>query len=194
MLSEVIMEYLKDRMNKLFATSLISSIVMLVLGILLLVKPDFIINIVSTIIGLAILVPGIVSLVDYFKTKYNANLVIGVIACIIGIIFIFNSKFVSSILPFVLGIYFIINGISKLQYGIELRKNQVVNYMASIITSILMLVCGVLLIINPFGGALAITQVLGIFMLVYAILDIYNAIMIRKEVKETVKVIKENVR
>ena len=51
------MEYLKDRMNKLFATSLISSIVMLVLGILLLVKPDFIINIVSTIIGLVIIVP-----------------------------------------------------------------------------------------------------------------------------------------
>ena len=62
-----------------------------------------------------------------------------------------------------------------------------VNYVASIITSILMLVCGVLLMVNPFGGALAITQVLGIFMLVYAVLDIYNAIMIRKEVKETVK-------
>ena len=91
------MEHLKNGMNKIFTTSLISSVVMLVLGILLLIKPDFIINIVSTIIGLVILVPGIISLVDYFKTKYSTNLVIGVVACIIGVVFIFNSKFISSI-------------------------------------------------------------------------------------------------
>ena len=185
------MEHLKSGMNKIFATSLISSIVMLVLGILLLIKPDFVINMVSTVIGLAILVPGIVSLVDYFKTKYNANLIIGVVACIIGIVFIFNSKFVSSILPFVLGIYFIINGISKLQYGMELRKNKVVNYMSSIITALLILVCGVLLMVNPFGGALAITQVLGIFMIIYSGLDIYNAMVIRKEVNNVIEEIKK---
>lgn len=181
------MEYLKDGMKRIYATSIVSSIIMLVLGILLLVKPDFVINIVSTVIGIVILIPGIVSLADYFKTKYNANLVIGVIACILGIVFIFNSKFVSSILPFVLGIYFIVNGISKLQYSLELRKNKVVNYMPSVITSILMLVCGVLLMLNPFGGALAITQVLGISMIIYTILDIYNMITIKKEVKGIIK-------
>lgn len=185
------MEHLKKGMNKLFATSLISSVIMLVLGIMLLIRPDFIINVVSTVIGLVILIPGIVSLVDYFKTKYNANLIIGVVACIIGIVFIFNSKFVSSILPFVLGIYFIINGISKLQYSMELRKNKVTNYMPSVITSILLLVCGILLMINPFGGALAITKVLGIFMIIYSGLDIYNATIIRKEVNNVIKVIKE---
>lgn len=185
------MEHLKNGMNKIFITSLISTSFMLVLGILLLIKPDFIINIVSTIIGLIILVPGIVSLVDYFKTKYSTNLVIGVVACIIGIVFIFNSKFVSSILPFILGIYFIINGISKLQYGIELRKNNVTKYMPSIITSILILVCGIILMVNPFGGAIAITKVLGIFMIIYSGLDIYNAIIIRKEVNSVIKKIKE---
>lgn len=185
------MEQLKKGMNKIFATSLISSVVMLVLGIMLLIKPDFIINVVSTVIGLVILIPGIVSLVDYFKTKYNANLIIGVVACVIGIIFIFNSKFVSSILPFLLGIYFIINGISKLQYGMELRKNKVANYMPSIITPLLLLVCGILLMVNPFGGALAITKVLGIFMIIYSGLDIYNAIIIKKEVNNVIKVIKE---
>lgn len=184
------MEYLKNGVNKIFATSVIQSIIMLILGLLLLVKPDFIISIVSTIIGLVILVPGIISLIDYFKNNYNANLVIGVVACIIGVIFIFNSKFVSSILPFMLGIYFVISGITKLQYAVELRKNKVINYMTSTITSILILMCGILLIINPFGGALAITQLLGIFMLIYAGLDIYGAIIIRKEVDDVIKEIK----
>lgn len=184
------MEHLKNEIKKIFATSLVTSIIMLILGILLLVKPDFIINIVSTVIGIIILIPGIISLVDYFKTKYSANLVLGVVACILGMVFIFNPKLISSILPFVLGIYFIISGISKLQYGLELRKNKVVNYMPSVITSILILVCGALMIINPFGGALAITQVLGIFMIIYAVLDIYNVICIGKEVRSFTKKIK----
>lgn len=184
------MDYLKSQMKKIYATSLVSSIVMFILGVFLLVRPDFIINIVSTIIGLVILVPGIISLMDYFKTKYTANLVIGVIAGVVGIVFIFNSKLVSSILPFVLGIYFIINGISKLQYSFELRKNNVVNYMPSIVTALLILLCGVLMIINPFGGALAITQVLGIFMIIYSALDLYNAIVIGKEVNKTFKKLK----
>lgn len=184
------MDYLKNQMKKMYATSMVSSIVMFILGVFLLVRPDFIINIVSIIIGLVILVPGIISLIDYFKTKYTANLVIGVIAGVLGIIFIFNSRLVSSILPFVLGIYFIINGISKLQYAFELRKNNVVNYMPSIITAILILFCGILMIINPFGGALAITQVLGIFMIIYSALDLYSALVISKEFKNTLKKLK----
>lgn len=178
------MEQLKQGIKRIYATSLITSIIVLILGILLLAKPDMIINIVSVIMGIVVLVPGIISLVDYFKTKYNPNLVIGVVACIIGVIFIFNSKFVSSILPFLLGIYFIIDGISKLQYALELRKNKVVNYMPSVLVAILILVCGVLMMVNPFGGALAITQVIGIFMIIYSALDIYSAVIIKKEIKK----------
>lgn len=184
------MDYLKNQMKKMYATSMVSSIVMFILGMFLLVRPDFIINIVSTIIGVVILVPGIISLIDYFKTKNTANLVIGVIAGILGIVFIFNSKLVSSILPFVLGVYFIISGISKLQYAFELRKNNVVNYMPSIITAALILLCGILMIINPFGGALAITKVVGIFMIIYSLLELYSVVVTGREVKNTFKKIK----
>ncbi len=181
------MEYLKDRIKGLFVSSLVSSIIMLILGILLLIEPDFVLGTISLIVGLVILIPGVISLVDYFKNKYNANLIVGVIACILGLIFIFNSEFVVSILPFVLGIYFIISGLSKLQYGLTLRSNQIPNYMRAIIASVLTLACGVLLMINPFGGAIAFTQVAGIFTIVYAVLDIYNACFIRKEMKQVMK-------
>ena len=185
------MEQLKNKVKKIYFTSLISSILILVLGILVLARPDFILNTVSTIIGGIVLIPGIISLVDYFKNKYTPNLVVGVIACILSFVFIFNSKFISSILPFVLGIYFIIDGIRKLQYALELKKNRVTSYMTSVITSILILTCGVLMIVNPFGGALAITQVIGIFMIVYAILDIYNAVMMKKGIQMIVKELKK---
>jgi len=185
------MEHLKNKVKKIYFTSLVSSILILILGILVLAKPDFILNIVSTIIGGIILIPGIISLVDYFKTKNTPNLVIGVIACILSFIFIFNSKFIASILPFVLGVYFIIDAIRKFQYALELKKNCVTSYMTSFVTSILILMCGVLMIANPFNGALALTQVIGIFMIIYAALDIYNAVMMKKGIQKIVKELKK---
>ncbi len=185
------MDYLKNELKKIFITSMVTSIIMIVMGVFLLMKPDFVLTTLSTIIGIIVLIPGIISLVDYFKTKYMPNLVIGVIASILGLIFIFNPKFISSILPFVLGIYFIINGLSKLQYAIEMKKNKVPEYAPSFISSILILGCGVLLIINPFSGAMAMTQVIGIFMIIYASLDIYNAVTTKQKVKDFVKEIDE---
>ncbi len=185
------MDYLKNELKKIFVTSLVTSVIMLIMGIFLLMKPDFVLTTLSTVVGLIVLIPGIISLVDYFKTKYMPNLVVGVILGILGLIFIFNPKFISSILPFVLGIYFIINGLSRLQYAIEMKKNKVPDYAPSLISSVLILACGVLLIVNPFSGAMAMTQVIGIFMIVYAALDIYNAVTTKQKVKEFVKEIKE---
>ena len=185
------MEYLKNELKKIFITSMVTSIIMIVMGIFLLEKPDFVLTTLSTIIGIIVLIPGIISLVDYFKTKYMPNLVIGVIAGILGLIFIFNPKFISSILPFVLGIYFIINGLSRLQYAVEMKKNKVPEYAPSLISSILILGCGVLLIVNPFSGAMAMTQVIGIFMIIYAGLDIYNAVTTKQKVKDFIVEVKE---
>ena len=67
-----------------------------------------ILSAVSIIVGIVILIPGIVSIIEFFKTKSNFKLILGIVSCVIGFIFIFSSKFVASILPFILGIYFLI--------------------------------------------------------------------------------------
>ncbi len=182
----MIMDDIKKGMNKIFNVSIITSVVILVLGIFLLIQPDTIIRMISIILGGIILVPGIISLVDYFKKKYYPSLISGVTTMIIGLILILNTKLVASILPFVLGIYFTINGINRLQYAIELKK-QKMNYVSSLIVSALIIFCGILFIVNPFEGAMVITQVMGIFMIAYALLDLTNTILIKKEIHQEPK-------
>ena len=177
------MEDIKKGMNKIFNASIVTSVIILVLGIFLFIQPDTIIRIVSIILGGIILVPGITSLLDYFKNKYQPSLITGIVTIIIGLILIINTELVASILPFILGIYFIINGINRLQYALELKK-QNINYTTSLVFSILIILCGILFIINPFGGALVITKVMGIFMIIYAVLDLANSIVIKKEMNE----------
>lgn len=177
------MEDIKRGMNKIFNVSIVASVVIMVLGIFLFVQPDLIINMISIILGLIILIPGITSLVDYFKNKNQTSLITGVVTMIIGFILIINTKLVASILPFILGIYFIINGINRLMYSIELKK-QNVNNATSLFISLLIIICGILFMINPFGGALVITKVMGIFMILYSVLDIVNFIIIKKEMND----------
>lgn len=177
------MEDIRKGMNKIFNTSIITSVVILVLGIFLFIQPDTIISMISIILGIMILIPGITALIDYFKTKYNPNLITGVITVIIGMILIVNTKLVASIMPFILGIYFVISGITRLQYALELKK-QKIKYTASLCISILIIICGLLFITNPFGGALVITKVMGIFMVIYSVLDIVNAMVIKKEMHD----------
>lgn len=185
------MEDIKKGMDKIFNASIVTSAIILVLGIFLFIQPDTIIHMISIILGVIILIPGITALLNYFKTKYSPNLVTGVVTVIIGIILIVNTKLVASILPFILGIYFVINGINRLQYALELKKDSTTSYLISLIISILIIVCGILFVFNPFGGALVITKVMGIYMIVYSVLDICNSIVIKKEMNDIHKTVKE---
>lgn len=186
------MEDIKNGMNKIFNASIVTSVIILVLGIFLFIQPDIIINMISIILGGIILIPGITSLIDYFKNKYQPSLISGVVTIIIGLVLIVNTKLVASILPFILGIYFIVNGINRLQYALELKR-QNINYTTSLVFSILIIICGVLFIINPFGGALVITKVMGIFMVIYALLDLTNSIIIKKEMNEVHREMKNTI-
>lgn len=176
------MEEIKNGMNKIFNVSIVTSVIILVLGIFLFIQPDTIIRMISVILGGIILIPGITSLINYIKTKQQSSLIMAVVTIIIALILIVNTELVASILPFILGIYFVVNGINRLQYALVLKKSNASNYVTSLVFSILIILCGILFIINPFGGALVITKVMGIFMIIYAVLDLTNSIILKKEI------------
>ena len=167
--------------------SLITSIVFLILGIFLVFRTEGTINLISSIIGVILLLNGGFTIIKYFQNesefKSNVELICGIAIVIAGFVLILNPVAVVSILPFILGIYFTITGIIKLKYALDIRKYQKENPIFMLITSGLTIVCGLLFVINPFGGAVALTQMIGIFMIVYSCLDILNYIFLRKDLK-----------
>lgn len=176
--------------NKLINVSILTSAVLLVIGIFLFIEPDTVIRMISIVLGLLFLVPGISALVDYFKEKNNSSLITGIITVLISLILIINTKFVASILPFILGIYFVVNGINRLMYAVELKKQGFVDFSKSLVLALLIIFCGIIFIINPFEGALAITKIIGIFMIIYSLLDITNTVIVKKGMKDIEKSMK----
>ena len=73
------MEGIKKGFNRLYNISLFTSVVVLAVGIFLFIKPDTVVDIIAVIVGIMFLIPGVSSLVDYFKEKNQASLITGII-------------------------------------------------------------------------------------------------------------------
>ena len=82
----------------------------------------------------------------------------------------------------------VINGVTKLSYSLTINKLS--SATISIIISLVILVCGLILIFNPFKGAILLTKVIGISVIIYSILDLIECYTLKKTVKEFTNVTK----
>lgn len=166
---------------------LLTSIVLLILGILLLFVPGNIITTVIRVFGIIILVLGILSVLNSSKNKKNnTDLVYGILICILGIVFVSNPQVIASIIPFILGVWIVLKSIFKLQFVASLKSSSI-DFVKPLVINIITLLLGITLIFNPFKGAETLIRIIGIFLIVYAGLDILDFYFTRPK---KVKVIK----
>ena len=182
------MDLIVNKFKSMYRMSVVFSIVLFLLGVFLLVQPETTLNVVSYTIGTFLIVWGIIPVLTFLSNKDNnkyleVSFIIGVFALIIGIVIMLNPKLIVSIIPFVIGVWMVINGITKLSYSLSLNKEN--DARNSIILSILILVCGIILVFNPFSGAVVLTQVIGISVIMYALIDLADCFTLRKIIKKT---------
>ena len=174
-------------MKKFFRSSLISSIILMIIGVLLILQSEITIITISYLIGTLLIAMGAIAIIKFIKNINNVNreeldIFYGVVTIILGVIVVYNPEAIASIIPIIIGIGIIINSATKLQYAIELKQSLNSQWKITVIISIISAVCGVILICNPFKGAVVIMQIIGGFIVAYSILDIISTITIKKNV------------
>ena len=186
-------------MNKFFSkiirSSLISSVGLAILGVLLIFESEATIVSISYIIGGILVAMGVLGSMKYFysEPKNYMDMVYGIITVILGIVVIMNPQAIASIIPFIMGILIIISSVTKLQYAHTLNKHQNSLWKTTLILSIITLVFGLVLVFNPFKGAVFFTRLVGGILLVYGILDLISTITISNTFKEIHKALEENI-
>lgn len=176
---------MKIEVKKTIWPSLISSGVILVLGLLLFFKSSVTLMGISYIFGGLIIAIGVLAIVRFISNNHSdisnqLNIVYGIICIISGIFFIEKPEIIGSIIPVVMGIGIIISSSLKIQQSFNLKSLNSSYFFWSFVTALLSLICGIVLLFNPFKGAVIITKVIGIFLVMYAILDICNTIVLKK--------------
>lgn len=188
---------MKEIITKFTKSSIISSLALIVLAILLIVQSDATIIGISYIIGAVLVAIGALAEINYVKNikekSTGLDIVYGIVCVILGVLVIKNPKAIASIIPLVVGFIIVINSAIKLQYSIELKKRKNDLWLSTLILSIIMTICGIVLIFNPFEGLVIFTRIVGIFILIYAVLDLISTFVIKNTFKKLQEAITEKV-
>lgn len=180
-----------NKLNKYLNSGIILIIVFLLVGGILIVKPDISFNIISYFIGASLIVSGIYLFIIDSKTNniFINVFLYAILLTLIGILIILNPVTLKVILPIFLGLWFLISGIFKIRLDIYMKDEPY--FILSLITNIITVICGVILLINPVESVSAITISLGIIIVVSSISSLIDIIIFKKNINSVVKYLKE---
>ena len=154
-------------------------IVYFVLGLLMVIFPETINDIINYIIGGLLMLFGIDYIVRYLSnnkvTTYSKySLTVGIVPIICGVFLICNPEVLVSIIPFVAGMIILMDAFEKLKHAIDLKKMKCDEWWVDLIVAILFIVFGIIVIMNPFDAAKLLISRLGIFFLVDCFIDVWT--------------------
>ena len=189
------MDKIRKKINSFINTSIGTSLAFILLGILFLVFPETSLDLIRWIIAVLFIGVGAYLIVSDFTRRgmipFFSTSLIGVILLVIGFIFAVQPD-VMNIFPIVLGALFIIAAVSSSRFTTVLRGTTAGTY--AIIATVLSIICGVLLIANPWGGNISMMMFVGIMMIIYAMSSLVDMVVLKKNIKELSKQFKKYIK
>ena len=179
------MEYLEKVLKKTGVTSLVTSIIFAILGIILIANPEGTIKFIAIILGVMFGLVGLYKIINYFKNKgkydfYNYDIAYGIIAIVLGIVTICYSTQIGAIFRIIIGLWIVYSAILRINLSIKLKAIESNVWIYSLVIALIMAACGVFIICN--SGAVIVT--LGVVVVIYSVLDAIESIMFLNNVSK----------
>ncbi len=179
------MEYLKKILKKTGWSSILTSTIFAIVGIVLIASPEATITIISTILGLTLIAFGGYKVMEYLRNKgkydaYTYDLAYGIIAIILGIVAMVYHQEIGTIFRILIGLWIIYSSVIRVTLSLQLRSTKSKVWIYSLIIALVMLACGIYTISN----AGTIVMAVGIVVLIYSILDIIEGIIFLNNLKK----------
>ena len=167
---------------------LVSSILMLFLGIVLLIEPTKSLNFITGIIALVSTIIGIMMIVDYLKQDrmekmLSVSLILGIIFIAIGILLFVNISSLVSFIMTLIGIMVVVKSLFKLQYAFNL-KGISKSWIYNLGYGVLSLILGIILIVNPFDSAEVFIRIMGVIFIISSVAEIIENVKVMHSLDE----------
>lgn len=158
--------------------SLIIAVLSIVIGAILLVKPDISAVAICYVIGSIIIISGITRITGYFSRdifnlNYQFDFAIGVFLIILGIVLICHPKNIIAMLHFIVGIIVLVDSVFKLQTALEAKHFGLNKWWLILGAAVVCAVFGILLIAYPFETASLLIRILGLAVIVTNLENIF---------------------
>ncbi|WP_295157200.1 HdeD family acid-resistance protein [uncultured Brachyspira sp.] len=155
---------------------LIFSILLIISGIVTIFNPIETLLIIAYVIGFLTIFSGISSIFYFFslKDKSGSTLILldGIISSICSIIIISNLKISGAFIPYIAAFFVIVRGVVAISSSIELKRVGYNQWGFSMLSGILTLIAGIILTFNPILGAVYVSVILGLCIILYGIITL----------------------
>ena len=155
--------------------NLVAGIIMLILGVLIWFNPFGTMMALAAYIGLGFILVGAFYIMASMNIKSGWYLLVGALDVLVGLVLMFNLGVTAASLPIILAIWCLAVGIIQIIGAFEIKKFGL-PWAWSAIMGVAGLVFGLLILIYPAVGALAISTVVGLYAVMFGVLQLieYN--------------------
>lgn len=178
---------MQKAVKKYLDLTIFGSIAAIILGVLFLVFPASSLDVIRWIIAILAFAVGSIIIVGELTKRSGSPLfgatAIGAIFIVIGLIFATRPAAIN-IFTIVLGAWFIVTALGTMRYDAALKGSAA--YTSGLLT-LVSLVVGILLIVNPWGGSISMMILLGVSLIVFGIASAANIMVLRNNLKDIAK-------
>lgn len=185
-------------LNKVKSFYFAVSIFYIIIGLIMLLNPEFIANFINYVIGSIILVYGIVYLIKLYQQKNGEvikfDFLAGVFLLSLGLYLVLNSNILLTLIPFCSGFIIILDGVYQLINSFKLKKNNYHLWYINLIIGLLFIGFAIYIMINYLNISYLIIRIVGGVLIFDALTDFYTYFVMKKNKKTNeIKVIEADV-
>ena len=164
--------------------SIITSIIYIILGIVVIANPETTLTIISKAIAILAIIYGIVvTIINIANLKNEGSLLFGILLIVMGIALLIYPNSLSVLISLGIGIWFISSSVNRIKFAVLLKDIKELNWLIVLISAIITLLIGISFVFTPLASAVMVAIISGILMVIYSIIDIFEIIFIKRNMK-----------
>lgn len=170
--------------KKVFRSQAASSVLYLILGICLVALPEQSLKVICMIVGGILAVMGIVHVTVYIRNKeqgFLLDLISGVLQLVVGGFLLLHPQVIIKILPILLGGVVLVDSIWTFRVCLEMRRLNFVRWNVLLGITLVFIVLGIVMIINPFETAKMMIIFSGVVYIFNGLMDIFFLLFLKNK-------------
>lgn len=166
---------MREFLKRAKADYLLSSVLCIVLGIIFVVWKGGVIDVIGTILSVAMIIVGIIYLGSFILSlaTFGASTIVGILVLAVGIWFLIQPSLIVSLVPVILGVGLVFHGIRAVTEAVNAKKYGYEKWGMDLVFAIICLVCGLVCVFCPLGVLKQFIMLVGIVLIINGALNLW---------------------
>lgn len=187
---------MNDVLKRAYSVTILSSIVCFLFGLLIFLNTTIALSSIAVIIGIILIILGCALAVEYFRDGalrfvYGYSLLYAILDVIAGIVMIKEPSLIYVIISIFVAVNLVVEFIAKVQIGMVFKDSKVDGWLMQFILAVVILLCAIIILVNPMDSAQIITKVVSAIIMVSSILNVVDCMIIKERAVKVKKSIKD---